>query len=132
MEDHGLLNPHSWSAVRKAQVAGAATGALLTVATYFATLAAADHGSKFLGIDLQLPVFILFWPAGWVIDTLRLPIDYWGGNIFLPGTTGLVCATLLNALLLTAIGTLLGWLWRKFRKPQSSSVLSLPNPKSLN
>jgi hypothetical protein len=119
MENHGLLNPRSWSTVRKAQVAGALTGVLITVVTYFAALAAAAHNSKILGIDALIPVNICFCPAGWLIDTLRLPVDFLGGNLFIPGTSGLVCATVLNALLLSAIGTLIGWLCRKFRKPQT-------------
>ena len=120
MENHGLLGRRSWSPVRKAQVAGALAGAVITVATFLAALVAADHGSRFLGLDMMVPMSVCFGPAGWLIHPLGLPVNYWGAGLFLPGRSGMIFATLLNAVLLSSVGAVLGWLWRKVCMPKSN------------
>ena len=118
MEDHGLLNPPARSTVLKTLVAGALTGGLLTLLTRSADCIAANHGSRFLGVDMLVPIGIVFGPSGKLIEALGLPIRYWGPEF--PGITrtGILFATLFNALVLAVIATLLGWFWSKVRKQQ--------------
>lgn len=115
MENHGLLNQRTWPTVRKASILGALAGAVITILSYSAAWAALQQGWQPLGLDIATPLVYVFWPA----DHLRLPIDFWEYT-FLPGALGLICATLLNAVLLSAIGTLVAWLLHKLRKPQSA------------
>ncbi len=99
--------PHRWSPVLKGLITGALTGSILTLLTYFASAR----------IDTMLPCAVAFGPPGLVVEALHLPIRYWGSEFFNVENPGLIFAVVFNALLLSVIGALAGWLWRKLCKP---------------
>ncbi len=120
MEDRGLLSLRTWSTVRIALGGGALVGALITVATYLGARITLQGGYKPLGFDLVTLAGIVCWPAYWLANTLRIPVDFWKFT-FLPGATGLIYATVLNGFLLSAVGAVAAWLWLKLRKLTTSA-----------
>lgn len=114
MENRRLLNPRSWSTLRKVQIAAAFAGCMLTVVIYIGAKAALLRGYEPFGPILVKLSDIIDWPAYWLITALRLPLNFWEYT-FLPGTSGLICAALVNALMLSAAATAVCSLCRKPR-----------------
>ena len=113
----GQLARRDRHSVRKLAVVGALAGALITILIYFAAASAArSDGGTFCGLHMATPEGIVFEPSGWLVRALRLPIEYWNHNWFIPGRSGVIFATLVNSLVLSGLGTVLGWLWHRLRK----------------
>ena len=111
MENPGILNWRGWSAVWKAQVVGAAAGALVTISMPL-VVNAYDGGA------LAFPLLWLEWevfsPAAVIC---RLFGWEWQGSSG-PSWVQATLAALTNAFLLSLVGTLIGWIVAKFKKPQ--------------
>ena len=111
MENPGILNWRGWSPVRKAQVIGAATGAVITVGMPL-ILKAYDGGAlAFLLLWFEWQIFS---PAAVIC---RLFGWEWQGSSG-PSWVQTTLAALTNAFLLSFVGTLIGWIVCKFKKPQ--------------
>ena len=113
MENPGVLNWRGWSVVQKAQVIGAATGALITVGMPLILKAYDDGQFAFL---LLWSCGILLWPAGEICNlfgwTWRIEISEG------PSLVQSICAIFTNALLFFLFGTLIGWIIFKLKKPR--------------
>ena len=68
-----------------------------------------SNNGAFLGIPMQLPVAVTFGYVGRLVEVLHLPIDYWGGNMYIPGRTGVACAAVVNGLLASVVA----WLYAR-------------------
>jgi hypothetical protein len=111
MENHGVLKPRRWSTVRKAQVIGAATGAILT-----AGLRVVLRASDFLGISRDLGIYLF-----WCDLLLTVPTDR---ILTLTGMTGLSerlalsLEILINSLILALIGSVIGLAVTRLKQEQ--------------
>ncbi len=107
------LNRRGWSVVRKAQVIGAAAGASMTIAVPLILKAYGNGPDTFL---LVLCWAVVLGPAGGICKLFG-----WEWQILIskgPSWVQTVLAILTNAFLLFLVGTLIGWIVGKFKKPQ--------------
>lgn len=114
MENHGILNWRKWSTVRKAQVIGAVTGALITVGTPMLLIGCGMAGAGSSDSLLLRFYTLVLSPAYNIFQLLRWS---WRGDI----STALIpwlLAILINSFLLFMGGTAVGWLLNKFRNKQ--------------
>ena len=110
-ENAGILNWRGWPFVRKAQVVGAAAGALVTMSMPL-VVNAYDGGA--LAFPLLWLEWAIFSPAAVIC---RLFGWEWKGSSG-PSLVQTTLAALTNAFLLCFVGTLLGWIVGKLTKPQ--------------
>ena len=111
MENPGILNWRGWSAVWKAQVVGAAAGALVTISMPL-VVNAYDGGALafpllWLGWEVFSPAAVICRLFGWE----------WQGSSG-PSWVQATLAALTNAFLLSLVGTLIGWIVGRLTKPQ--------------
>ena len=111
MENPGILNWRGWSVVRKAQVVGAAAGALITISMSLVVNAYNGGAFAFLLLWFEWQIFS---PAAVIC---RLFGWEWQGSSG-PSWVQTTLAALTNAFLLSLGGTLIGWIVGKFKKPQ--------------
>lgn len=116
MENPGILKWRTWSTIRKAQISGALTGMVLTIGMSFFADAPMVHGPR---PTARFTVWVLWelvvWPTQLAADHVSLPVDLFSDQ-YVPSREGLVFAAFLNASLLTAAGTVLGWFLGRRRK----------------
>ena len=111
MENPEILNSRGWSVVRKAQIIGVLAGVLITLGMPL-ILKAYDGGAfAFLLLWLEWEIFS---PAAVIC---RLFGWEWQGSSG-PSWLQTTLAALTNAVLLSLVGTLIGWIVAKFKKPQ--------------
>jgi len=106
-----ILDWRRLSVVRKAQVIGAAAGALITISMPLVVNAYDGGALAFLLLWLEWEIF----SPGAVI--CRLFGWEWLGSSG-PSWVQTILAILTNAFLLSLVGTLIGWIVCKLKKPQ--------------
>ena len=118
MENPGILSWRGWSAVRKAQVIGAVTGAVITVG--MPLILKAYDGGPFAFLLLYL------WSAVLSPAAATCYLFGWKWNILISegaSSVQMILAISTNALLLSLIATPIGLLLSKFMESQKSRKL---------
>lgn len=118
MEDRRILKRRGWSIVRKAQIIGAAMGALISVGVIL--FATTDKSSDFFDPATILVILILS-PLDRICRTFGMSLT----PLNAPGWRECLLATLVvitNAFICFLVGTCIGWLVEKSKPKQKHDL----------